>query len=69
MHIQLELDHTAVWYMQGAKEKAKTLDYYLTVEEIFHELARQCGTKLSIQEKSKEATLTIEEPLTDQEKE
>ena len=55
--------------MQGAKAKAKTLDYYLTVEEIFRELARQSGTKLSIPTKAKEATLAIEEPLTDQEKE
>ena len=38
-HIQLELDHTAVWYMQGAKEKEKTLDYYPTIEQIFLELA------------------------------
>ena len=39
-HIQLELDHTEVWYMQGAKAKAKTLDYYPIVEEIFWELSR-----------------------------
>ena len=55
--------------MQGAKEKAKTLDYYPTVEEIFRELARQSGTKLSIPAKAKEVTLAIEEPLTYQEKE
>ena len=34
-HIQLELDHTAVWYMQGVKAAAKPLDYYPTVEDIF----------------------------------
>ena len=51
-------------YMQGAKAKEKTLDYYLIVEEIFRELARQSGTKLSIPTKYKEATLAIEEPLT-----
>ena len=55
--------------MQGAKEKSKTLDYYPTIEEIFRELARQSSTKLSILAKSKEATLAIKEPLTDQEKE
>ena len=38
-HIQLELDHRTVWYMQGAKEKEKPLDYYPTVEDIFRELA------------------------------
>ena len=31
-HIQLELDHTTVWYMQGTKPNAKSLDYYPTVE-------------------------------------
>ena len=55
--------------MQGTKTKAKTLDYYPTIEEIFRELARQSSTKLSILAKSKEATLAIKEPLTDQEKE
>ena len=68
-HIHLELEHTAVWYMQGAKAKEKTLDYCPIVEEIFRELARLSGTKLSVLEKAKEATLAIEEPLTDQEKE
>ena len=37
-HIQLDLDHIAVWYMQGEKAKARALDYYPTVEEIFQEL-------------------------------
>ena len=55
--------------MQGAKEKAKPLGYYPTIEEIFHELDRQFGTKLSILAKAKEVNLAIEEPLTDQEKE
>ena len=68
-HIQLELDHTSVWYMQGAKAKPKTLNYYTIVEEIYHELARQSGTKLSIPAKAKEVTLAIEKPLTDQENE
>ena len=68
-HIQLELDHTAMWYMQGAKTKARTLDYYPTVEDIFWELAQQVGTKLSIPAREKEIDLSIEELLTDQEKE
>ena len=33
-HIQLELNHTTVWYMQGVKAKAKALDYYPTIDEI-----------------------------------
>ena len=68
-HIQLELGHTMIWYMQGAKAKAKTLNYYPTVEEIFRELAQQSGTKLSIPAKAKETNLAIEEPLTNQEQE
>ena len=68
-HIQLELDHTTVWYMQGEKATAKPLDYYPIVEEIFHDLARQSGTKLSILAKAKEINQPIKESLTDQEKE
>ena len=55
--------------MQGAKAKAKPLDYYPTVEKIFRELARQSDTKMLIPAKAKEGNLAIEEPLTDQEKE
>ena len=55
--------------MHGAKENAKTLDYYPIVEEIFRELARQSDTKLSIPAKAKEVTLAIKEPLIDEEKE
>ena len=54
--------------MQGAKEKAKPLDYYRTVDEIFQELARQSNTNLSIPARAKETNHPIEEPLTDQEK-
>ena len=55
--------------MQGAKAKARTLDYYPTVEEIFWELARQAGRKLSIPARETKIDLSIEEPLTDHEKE
>ena len=58
-----------VWYMQRAEAKAKPLNYYPTVEEIFRELALQSSTKLSIPAKAKEGNLAIEEPLIDQEKE
>ena len=50
--------------MQGAKGKAKPLDYYPIVKDIFQELARQSNTKISIPTKAKEVNLTIEEPLT-----
>ena len=65
-HIQLELDHTTVWYMQGAKTNAKILDYYLAVEDIFfRELSQQEETKVPIPAKAKETDFSIEEPLTD----
>ena len=67
-HIQLELDYTALWYMQGTKAKAKPLGYYPTVDEIFQELAWQSNTKLSIPARAKEMNQYIEEPLTNQEK-
>jgi len=31
-HIQLKLDHTSVWYMQGADSNAKSLNYYPSVD-------------------------------------
>ena len=55
--------------MKGVKAKAKPLDYYLSVNEIFQELARQSNTKLSIPAKAKATNQPIEEPLTNQEKE
>ena len=55
--------------MQGEKATAKPLDYYPIVKEIFRELARKSGTKLLIPAKAKEINQTIEEPLTNQEKE
>ena len=54
VHIQLEVDHTTVWYMQGIKVKSKPLDYYPTVDDIFLELARQSNTKLLIPAREKE---------------
>ena len=55
--------------MQVAKPNAKSLDYYPTVEQIFRELSRQAGTKVPIPAREKETYFSIEEPLTDQEKE
>ena len=37
-HIQLELDHTSVWYMQGQDPEAQALNYYPSVHQIFQEL-------------------------------
>ena len=55
--------------MQGAKPNAKALDYYLLVEDIFREPSQQAGAKIPIPTKAKETDFSIEEPLTDQEKE
>ena len=68
-HIQLELDHIVVWYMQGVAVKDKHLDCYPTDEEIFKELSLQSDTKISIPAAAKKRNQPILEPLTDQEKE
>ena len=49
--------------------KAKHLDYYWKVDDIFKELRWQSTTKSSIQAMAKKANQSIVEPLTDQEKE
>ena len=68
-HIQLELDHTIVWHKQGSIAKAKPLDYYPIVKDIFTELSRQSKTDITIPKVAKESNQVIIEPLTDQEKE
>ena len=55
--------------MQGTKTNSKSLDYYPTVEEIFQKLSQHDGTKVPIPAREKETYFSIEEPLTDQEKE
>ena len=68
-HIQLELDHTIVWHKQGSTTKAKPLDYYPTVEDIFTYLDRKVKTDIPIPEVAKENNQVIIEPLINQEKE
>ena len=68
-HIQLELDHTSVWYMQGCDSNAKALDYYPSVDQIFRELSRQAKTKIPVPASAKKSDFSIEESLTNQEKE
>ena len=67
-HIQLELDHTSVWYMQGIDLNAKSLDYYPSVNQIFWELSRQAKTKIPVPAVAKNIEFSIEDPLIDQEK-
>ena len=55
--------------MQGEASNAKSLDYYPPVDQIFQELSRQTKTKITVPEAVKQIDFSIEEPLTDQEKE
>ena len=68
-HIQLELNHTSVWYMQGNNSNAKSLDYYPSVDQIFQELSQQAKTKMPVPAIANQIDFSIDEPLTDQEKE
>ena len=68
-HIQLEVNHTAVWHKKGSTTKENPLDNYPTVEEIFTELVRKSKTNITIPEATKASNPLIIEPLTDQEKE
>ena len=65
----MELDHTSVWYMQGEDSNAKALDYYPSVDQIFQELSQQAKTKIPVLAAAKQIDFSIEEPLTDHEKE
>ena len=67
-HIQLELDHTSVWYMQRDDSNIESLDYYPSIDQIFQELSRQAKTKIPVPVTAKQIDFYIEEPLTDQEK-
>ena len=55
--------------MQGEDPKAKALNYYSSVDQIFRELYRQAKTKIPVPEAAKQVDFSIEEPLTNQEKE
>ena len=55
--------------MQVEDSNAKALDYYPSVDQIFRELSRQAKTKIPVPTAAKQIDFSIEEPLTDQEKE
>ena len=55
--------------MQGEASNSKALDYYPSVDQIVRELSRQTKTKIPVPEVVKQVDFSIEEPLTDQEKE
>ena len=58
-----------MWYMQSDDSNAKALDYYPSVDHIFRELSRQAKTKIPVPVTRKKIDFSIEETLTDQEKE
>ena len=58
-----------MWYMQGDDSNAKALDYYPSIDQIFRELSRQAKKKIPVPAAAKQIDFSIEEPLTDQEKE
>ena len=68
-HIQLELDHTSVCYMQYDNSNAKTINYYPSVDQIFQELSQHARTKIPVPTVANQIDFLIEEPLIDQEKE
>ena len=43
-HIELGLDHSKVWYVNGQATKPTDLPFYPTIDEIFNELAKQSNT-------------------------
>ena len=55
--------------MQGDNSNLKALDYYPLVDQIFRELSGQAKTKIPVPAAANKIDFSIEEPLTDQEKE
>ena len=58
-----------MWYMQGDNSNAKALENYPSVDQIFWELSRQDKTKIPVPAAAKQIDFSVEQPLTDQEKE
>ena len=67
-HIELGIDHTNLWDVDGQAAELADLPFYLTVEEIFNELTRQSNTLYPIPLEAKEKKTNILIPLTDGEK-
>ena len=55
--------------MQGEASNSKSLDYYPSVDQIFWELSQKAQTNIEVPTVAKQIDFSIEEPLTDQEKE
>ena len=55
--------------MQGVDSNVKALNYYPSIDQIFRELSRQAKTKIPVPAAVKQIEFSIEEPLTDHEKE
>lgn len=63
-HIELGLDDTKSWYVDGQAAEPVKLPYYTTVEQIFGELTRQSKTITPIPPKAREIQVDLLLPLT-----
>ena len=64
-HIELGLDHTKIWYVDGQAAEPTDLPFYPTVDEIFNELPRQSNTIYPIPHEAREKQTNLLIPLTD----
>ena len=67
-HIELGLDYTKLWYVDGQATKSVNLPYFPSVEQIFGELSQQSKTITPIPSLAKEIQVDLLLPLTDDEK-
>ena len=67
-HIELGLDYTKLWYVDGHVVEPVELPYYPMVKQIFGELTRQSNTIMPIPTEAREIQVDLLLPLTDKEK-
>lgn len=67
-HIELGLDYTKLWYVDGHATKPVELPYYPIVDQIFGELTRESNTITPIPAEAREIQVDLLLPLTDREK-
>ena len=67
-HIELGLDHTKLWYVDGQVVEPTELSFYPIVKEIFGELDQQSNTLTPVPLEERETQIDLLFPLTDGEK-
>ena len=67
-HIELGLDYTKLWYVDGHAAELVELPYYPMVDQIFGELTQQSNTIMPIPTEAREIQVDLLLPLTDGEK-